>query len=142
MKPSKQKWLDRPAESDFAAAGRFLSLLVGTQRSQTLADAFTHAQVVSHKANDLLRASRLPLLPVDDPEVRKDLKRVQKGEKLSPVLLVYGDLDSSRALTVADGYHRICASYHLDEDDDIPCVIAENSIRERPDKSTVMASTT
>ena len=27
-------------------------------------------------------------------------------------------------LTVADGYHRICASYHLDEDADIPCRIA------------------
>jgi hypothetical protein len=22
---------------------------------------------------------------------------------------------------VADGYHRICASYHLDEDTEIPC---------------------
>jgi hypothetical protein len=27
-------------------------------------------------------------------------------------------------LTVADGFHRICASYHLDEDADIPCRIA------------------
>jgi hypothetical protein len=29
------------------------------------------------------------------------------------------------ALTIADGYHRICASYHLDEDADIPCRIAD-----------------
>jgi hypothetical protein len=28
-------------------------------------------------------------------------------------------------LIVADGYHRICASYHLDENTDIPCRIAD-----------------
>jgi len=28
-------------------------------------------------------------------------------------------------LIVADGYHRICASYHLDEDADIPCRITD-----------------
>jgi hypothetical protein len=27
-------------------------------------------------------------------------------------------------LQIADGYHRICASYHLDEDADIPCRMA------------------
>jgi hypothetical protein len=28
-------------------------------------------------------------------------------------------------LVVADGYHRICASYHLDEDAEIPCRLAD-----------------
>jgi len=28
-------------------------------------------------------------------------------------------------LIVADGYHRICASYHLDEDADIPCRLVD-----------------
>jgi hypothetical protein len=28
-------------------------------------------------------------------------------------------------MTTADGYHRICASYHLDEDADIPCRIVD-----------------
>jgi hypothetical protein len=26
-------------------------------------------------------------------------------------------------LHIADGYHRVCASYYLDEDTDIPCRI-------------------
>ena len=30
-------------------------------------------------------------------------------------------MTKSTALTIADGYHRICASYHLDENEDIPC---------------------
>ena len=32
---------------------------------------------------------------------------------------------SRRALQIADGYHRVCASYHLGENNDIPCRIAE-----------------
>jgi hypothetical protein len=32
-----------------------------------------------------------------------------------------GPREDLRRLTVADGYHRICASYHLDPDSEIPC---------------------
>jgi len=76
------------------------------------------------KAKDLLRASGLALLPVDNAHVSSDLQKVDKGEKLSPVLLVRGCLKRSAPLEIADGYHRICASYHLDEDADIPCRMA------------------
>jgi hypothetical protein len=55
----------------------------------------------------------------------RDLKKVNAGKGLSPVLLVRGQLASEIPLTVADGYHRICASYHLDEDADIPCRITD-----------------
>ena len=58
-------------------------------------------------------------------EVAKDLKKVKKGTPLSPVLVVRGDLKGHRDLTVADGYHRICASYHLDPDADVPCQIVD-----------------
>jgi hypothetical protein len=81
------------------------------------------APVTHRKAKDLLRASALPALPTDNPHVAKDLKKVEAGERLSPVLLVRGRLSTTTPLTIADGYHRICASYHLDEDADIPCRI-------------------
>jgi hypothetical protein len=80
---------------------------------------------VHRKAKDLLRASALPELPPDNVHVMKDLEKVKKRELLSPVLLVRGRLDAHVPLTVADGYHRICASYHLDEDADIPCRIVD-----------------
>jgi len=32
-------------------------------------------------------------------------------------------------LVVADGYHRICASHHLDENADIPCRMADLPVR-------------
>jgi hypothetical protein len=50
---------------------------------------------------------------------------VAAGRKLSPVLVVRGCVATGRPLTVADGYHRICASYHIDEDADIPCHLVD-----------------
>jgi hypothetical protein len=38
-------------------------------------------------AKGILQASRLDLLPKTDPAVHKDLTKVARGEKLSPVLL-------------------------------------------------------
>jgi hypothetical protein len=73
----------------------------------------------------VLRASGLPLLPKDNEHVARDLGKVDRGERLSPVLLIRGDLAAGRPLVIADGYHRICASYHLDENVDIPCRIAD-----------------
>ena len=31
-----------------------------------------------------------------------------------------GDLNTDVALQIADGYHRVCASYYTDENTDIP----------------------
>jgi hypothetical protein len=65
----------------------------------------------------------LPLLPADDAHVARDLKKIKKGKQLSPILLVRGNLTTDVALQIADGYHRVCASYHTDENDDIPVKI-------------------
>jgi hypothetical protein len=119
--PKAPRWEATPSDDDYAAAGRYLSLLMSGERSTELATGLRSGWVVAHRANDLLRASGLALLPPDDPEVAKDLKKVRRRTKLSPVLLVLGGLDDERPLTVADGYHRICASYHIDPDSEIPC---------------------
>ena len=120
-----ETWKEEPEEHDFPAAADYLSLLLADASSTAIIEALRIAGTVKRKAKDLMRASGLPLLPIDDPEVVKDLKRVEKGERLSPVLLVRGEARTGVALIVADGYHRICASYHLNEDADIPCRIAE-----------------
>ena len=116
-------WKDEPDEHDFPAAVDYLSLLLSDPAS-TVAE-LRQSQTVQRKAKDLLRASRLPLLLSDDPEVAKDLRKVAKGEPLSPVLLVRGHAQAGRSLIVADGYHRICAAYHLDEDGEIPCRLVD-----------------
>jgi len=58
------------------------------------------------------------MLRTDDSEVAADLDKVKHGRKLSPVLLIQGV-----PLWVADGYHRVCASYHIDEKARVPCRI-------------------
>jgi hypothetical protein len=120
-----EHWKTEPDEHDYPAAGDYLSLLCSDEEVHRLVDGLKCAPLVHRKAKDLLRASRLPLLGVDNFHVGEDLEKVRRGERLSPVLLVRGDFTSGVALTVADGYHRICASYHLSENAEIPCRIVE-----------------
>lgn len=47
------------------------------------------------------------MLPRENLHVTMDLKKVQKGDDLSPVLLVRGDLGKAAPLEIADGYHRV-----------------------------------
>ncbi|HEX3604631.1 MAG TPA: hypothetical protein VH134_01825 [Candidatus Dormibacteraeota bacterium] len=113
-------WATEPAEHDYPAASAYLGLLLPLQRVAATVDALRKASVTHHRANDLLRASGLPHLPPDNPSVARDLAKARRGDALSPVLLVCGDLAAGRPLCIADGYHRVCASYHIDEDADIP----------------------
>jgi hypothetical protein len=92
-------------------------------RAKRLVNALDRAKLGSHPAKDLLRASGLPLLPRDEPHVEADLKRIRKGKPLSPVLLIQGDMSRSIPLVIADGYHRICASSHHDENSCVACLI-------------------
>ena len=31
-------------------------------------------------------------------------------------------------MTIADGFHRVCASYHVNEDADIPCLVVDHKV--------------
>jgi hypothetical protein len=120
-KAAKVSWKDQPDEHDYPAAQAYLSLLAPDRVVTQLISALQSAPVIHQKAKDLLRAAGLQLLPVDNPHVASDLAKIGDGKSLSPVLLVGGDLASGRALQIADGYHRVCASYHTDENTDVPC---------------------
>jgi hypothetical protein len=122
---AKPNWNDAPDDHDYPAAADYLSLLMPQKEADQLVRRLRAEPLVRRKAKDLLRASALPILPLDNIHVAKDLAKVKKGVLLSPVLLVRGRLDAHVPLTVADGYHRICASYYLDENADIPCRIVD-----------------
>ena len=121
MTATKEHWKSEPDDHDYPAAADYLSLLMDKGEVTNAVAALRKATVTHGKAKDLLRASRLALLPADNVHVKKDLAKVDGGHLLSPVLLLRGRLDADVPLTVADGYHRICASYHIDADADIPC---------------------
>jgi hypothetical protein len=113
-------WGDEPDEHDYPAAADYLALLATAEQINEIVTALKQAPVVHKKAKDLLRASQLALLPEDNPHVCRDLKKIKKGTRLSPILAVRGDLNTGVAMQIADGYHRVCASYYTDENTDIP----------------------
>lgn len=121
----KEHWNNEPDEHDYPAAYDYLTLITDEVTAARLVDGLQGGLLTHRKAKDILRASRLPLLPEDNVHVAKDLDKIARGKLLSPILLVRGhthaDLRATDDLVIADGYHRVCASYHLDENADIPC---------------------
>src|SRR4051794_374576 len=115
------KWLGGAQGHHYDGAPAYLSMLAEKDAvAQTVAGLKT-AKPVSQMAKDVLRAAGLKLLPDTNAPVRSDLAKISEGKKLSPILLVRGSAVGGYALQIADGYHRVCASYVTDENTDIPC---------------------
>jgi hypothetical protein len=123
MSKGKVVWTNRPAPKDFRAAGQYLSLVYPAAVARRLERRLRNGTRVERAAKDLLRASRLPLLDENDSHVAADLKRIHKAKRLAPVLLIQGDMTQGIFLTIADGYHRICAAYHYDQNAPIACQV-------------------
>lgn len=117
-------WLADPEEHDYPAAENYLGLLYSGDIPGKIVARLRKTKTVDRKAKDILRASELPLLPKDNVHVRENLKKVKKGKKLSPVLLV-----RDGKLIIADGYHRVCAIYYLSEDLEVPCRITDKVVQ-------------
>jgi len=110
-------WLADPEEHDYPAAQDYLELLFEPEEAKTIVAKLKQAKTISKKSKDILRASKLPLLPKDNIHVQENLKKFRKEKKLSPLLLVRHE----SGLIIADGYHRMCSSYYLTEDLDVLC---------------------
>jgi hypothetical protein len=115
------KWLDEPEAHDFDAAADYLSLVGEPDVVDKTVTALRQAKPMYRKAKDILRAADLALLPPANPHVKADLVKIDAGKRLSPILLVRGNAIGGARLQIADGYHRVCASYVTDENTDIPC---------------------
>ena len=119
------KWLDAPQAHDYPAAASYVSLLAGPAQIRALVAALKAAPLVRYRAKDILRAAGLASLPADDVHVAKDLAQIRAGEPLSACLMIRGNARKGRRAVIADGYHRVCASYYTDEDTDIPVKIVK-----------------
>jgi hypothetical protein len=124
---AKVKWLEKPEPHDFPAAADYLDMLAEPHIVKQLTEKLQAGTVVHKKAKDILRAAQLNLLPTDNPHVTADLAKIKKEQPLSPILLIRGDYTTGVPLQIADGYHRVCASYHTDENTDIPVVLVSLS---------------
>ena len=125
MTDLRVRWKDEPEAHDYPAARDFLGLLMGEAAAAEVVARLATAPMVRRRARDILRACGLPVLPRDQHDVARDLRRMEEGKLLSPVLLVRGNLALGAAATLADGYHRVCASYHVNDQEEIPCRIVD-----------------
>ena len=114
-------WLPQVEDHDYPAAESYLCLLYAEDRVAGMVDRLRAAPIVQFKAKDIFRASQLSLLGVSNSHVDKDQQKIKKGQPLSPLLLVRDELTGK--VIIADGYHRLCAVYGVDEDALIPCKI-------------------
>jgi len=120
-KAKKIFWLEKPEAHDYPAALSYLTLLYAKGEARNLVKALKKTKMTSFKAKDIFRASGLPLLGISNSHVQKNTKKLRAGLRLSPLLLVRDD--KQRRLIIADGYHRMCSVYQLNEDADVPCKI-------------------
>ena len=109
-------WKKDVDEHDYTAASSYLSIRYGESKAEKVAAELRKLPVISRRANDILRATGRTPLPLSDPGVLKDLKKVLSGEKLSPILVAEAD--------IADGYHRISLAYALDPYAVVPLKLA------------------
>jgi hypothetical protein len=123
MAKKKTRWNERPVRKDYTAALNYLTLQFSTAAAQRLVKKARGVRPTEHIAKDILRASNLPLLPLDERHVAENLKRIGKGKALSPVILIQGDLTRQRPFVIADGYHRMCAACHADEDSPVRAIL-------------------
>ena len=117
---TKILWKDEPDEKDYSAAWNYLRLL--GLSSKLITELRQTKGCELFMARDIIRASILPILGIDNNQIEKNLKKIKDGEKLSPILLV-----ADVPLIIADGYHRVCAVYRVDDTEEIPCKLVYRS---------------
>ena len=114
----KVKWLKWPEDKDWNAANEYLGLL-GHNKLPNASPS--ELKIQKFKAKDILRASGLQLLPESNEKVESKVVKIKDGKRLSPIILVLTEPGNN--LLIADGYHRVCAVFEVDQEASIPCVI-------------------
>lgn len=116
------KWLDKPVDKDYLSANDYLELLYGKKNARKWSKALKDAPMTSYLARDLLRASATPISEVQAFDWIKQEKEIASGTPLSPILLIRQE--NGQPLIIADGFHRLCAVFSVDQDTSVPCKIA------------------
>jgi hypothetical protein len=115
------KWSKQPDKEEYAAAETYLSLIFPKKKASKLVKKLKEAKTSKYPVKDILRASALPLLPPGDSLVKEAHEKILAGKRISPLLLARNIPIGH--MIVADGYHRLCSVYCIDEDAELPCKI-------------------
>jgi hypothetical protein len=78
------RWLDLPRDTNYPAAQSCLTLCFPEKVAKALVKKLKAAPITTFKAKDIFRASRLSLLSMQNKHVDADVRKIEKGEDLSP----------------------------------------------------------
>ena len=114
-------WAKDVDERHYAAAKSYLSLIYPLAHVSDIIEQMRVAPLTAFLAKDIFRASQLSLLGISNNQVEKNRNKIAEGEPLFPILLLRDTANGK--VVIADGYHRLCAIYGLDENEAIHCKI-------------------
>ena len=114
-------WLKEPETHNYPAAESYLRLIFDDKKSKAFVEDLKTTTMTKFKAKDIFRASGLSLLGISNSHVKNNLKKIENGKYLSPILLVRDSVNGK--VIIADGYHRLCSVYRLNSCAEIPCKI-------------------
>lgn len=114
-------WSPEVKESNYSGATNFLNLVYPFDIVPTLILKLNVQSLREFEAKDIFRASKLNLLPKDNFHVKVTTSFIDNEIQISPILLI----KDKGKLVIADGYHRLCAIYHYNENSLIQCQIIE-----------------
>jgi hypothetical protein len=125
MSRKKIRWEPEAQQDDYEAARTFVTLILPDADAEKVVTDLRRAPTRRFAAKDLLRASQTHLLHKDNDMAHETLKHNKQDKAISPVLLVRGNAKLGATLTISDGHHRICATWHWDENCPIACCLAD-----------------
>jgi disulfide oxidoreductase YuzD len=118
----KIRWLDDVEAHDYTAAQSYLGLVYKDDLVIQVVEDLRQSALTRFAAKDIFRASELAMLDDKNSHVQSNWKKIKDKKSISPLLLVRNAHNGK--VIVADGYHRLCAVYLVDEDAWVPCKIA------------------
>jgi len=104
-------WESQADKDNARDATEYLAMFKRNKNAARIILDLRNGKLVTFKAKDILRASRLDPVPVDNEHVRIALDLIAQGIPLTPVYLLRGKLKQGVPVVIADGYHRVSAAY-------------------------------
>lgn len=118
---AKPTWTQDVADHDYKAAEAYLGLLFRPKKARRLSERLHAADISEYLAKDILRASNISLTDIMAFDWTKQQKEIKQHTAFSPILIVRQC--KGRPLVIADGFHRMCATFAADQEVKVPCKI-------------------
>lgn len=123
--PVEINWAADPDPADFPAARSFLGLVMPDEYADRAVELLRAAPATRARAKDIVRGSAGELAPEKLPGVQDEMKKMEDGEPITPLLLVQGGSNTQPDMLIADGWHRAHAAYYLQHDAWVPVRVAK-----------------